>query len=131
VRFRSKIDTWLIVVLVLASLVPFWVAYEGWRVKHLELMLVGIIPFLTLIFVFPTEYWFEGDNLIVRGGVIRYTIDLRSITKVEPTRDLTSSPALSLDRLRIYTPTLALNVSPKEKEEFLAELKRRAPQLNR
>lgn len=118
------------VVLVLAALPPFWIAYEGWRVRHTELMLVGLIPFLTLIFVFPTEYWFEQDNLILRGGVIRYTIDVRSITKIERTRDLGSSPALSLDRLRIYTPTLAINISPAQKEEFLAELKRRAPHLD-
>ena len=67
-----------------------------------------------------THYTFVRDELIVRSGPFRWRIPLRDIKSVTPTRDMLSSPALSLDRLRIdYGKGRAVLVSPVDKDAFL------------
>jgi hypothetical protein len=66
---------------------------------------------------------------LLRSGPSRWTIPIRDIRSITPTRALTSSPALSLDRLRIeYSDGRVLLVSPREKETFLRDLQDRRTQ---
>ena len=63
------------------------------------------------------------ESLLIRFGCIRSRIPYNSIKKVVPTRNPISSPALSLDRLRIDTgDTLGTNISPADKSSFLKYL---------
>ena len=73
--------------------------------------------------LFPFYYEMEEESLLIRFGCIRSRIPYNSIKKVVPTRNPTSSPALSLDRLRIDTgDTLGTNISPADKSSFLKDL---------
>jgi hypothetical protein len=75
--------------------------------------------------VLPMRYAITDQHLVVRHGLVRQRIALRDITVVEPTRSPLSSPALSLDRLRIEFGTgffKSAMISPAAKSEFLAEL---------
>ena len=55
--------------------------------------------------------------------VFRWKININDITQIEPTHNPLSSPALSLDRLKIYYRkdgrVATVMISPKDKEGFL------------
>lgn len=73
-----------------------------------------------------TYYLFDGAELRVRCGPLRWQIPLDQIHNVEPTRNPMSSAALSLDRLRIdYGRGKFVLVSPADKAGFLRELNAR------
>ena len=76
-----------------------------------------------------TYYVIDTTSLIVRSGPFHWIVPLREIRSVQPTRDTHSGPALSFDRLRIeYGGGRVILISPREKEEFLADLARRGVQ---
>ncbi|WP_171258493.1 PH domain-containing protein, partial [Acinetobacter pittii] len=58
--------------------------------------------------------------------VFRWKININDITRIEPTHNPLSSPALSLDRLKIYYRkdgrVATVMISPKDKESFLNTL---------
>lgn len=128
--FRSKIDWWLAVLLAVAplvSLVATLMAPESGRLAGLSGTWVLAAVYLGL--VFPMRYGLTDRELIIRHGLVRRRIQLADITEVVPTHNPLSSPALSLDRLRItYGTGLFKNVmiSPADKAKFLVELALRA-----
>lgn len=92
--------------------------------------IAGVTLFiLTLLRVtaWPVRYVIDDEVLVVRSGFITYRIVLGSIVRVEPSRSWLSSPAWSLDRLRIVFRAgrgleTALMISPKDKDAFIASL---------
>jgi hypothetical protein len=132
-RFVSKRDGWLVAVLWGASLVDFAVAAMLW------LGPVGAPAFLPPLLVlagafqlqalYGTDYRFEDDALRIRASFFRWRVPLAAIDAVEPTRNPLSSPACSLDRLRIDYGGKRIMISPLDKAEFLRALVQRAPQL--
>ena len=127
--YRSKIDTWLMFVLVAAmaaasiSVVTALSARgsAGWWALFPALIGIG----LPLWVLTSTYYRFEDDVLIVRSGPFRWRVPVAKIKAVQATSNPLSSPALSLDRLRIeYGNGRSIMISPAEKEEFLADLER-------
>ena len=128
--FRSKVDWWLALVLLVApaiSLVGWFTAADAERwAASTGLLVLGAI-YLGLLF--PMKYGLTATHLVVRHGLVRQRIELAKITSVEPTRSPLSSPALSLDRLRITSGTgffKKVMISPAAKKEFLVELALRA-----
>jgi len=128
--FRSKVDWWLALILLVApaiSLVGWITAAESERWVASSGLLVLAAVYLGL--VFPMKYGLTDTHLVVRHGLVRQKIELAKITSVEPTRSPLSSPALSLDRLRITFGTgffKNVMISPAAKMEFLVELALRA-----
>jgi hypothetical protein len=128
-EFPSKIDWWLGALLG-GSAVPVGVAAfraflapaEGGPIVALVLLLIGCgLPLWVLS---STKYTIAAPLLLVRSGPFRWKIPLAEITKVTPTRNPLSSPALSLDRLRIeYGRGRVCMISPREKDAFLRELR--------
>ena len=133
-RYHSKTDLWLSLVLglsMLAALVGGIAAsleHGPLRAAQLGFVLLGVMGLLVWVRV-STHYTLEGRNLIVRSGPLHWTIDIDEITGIEKATGLMmarSSPALSLDRLRItYGAGKTLMISPAEKEKFLADLRAR------
>lgn len=79
-----------------------------------------------ILHLFATTYYtISGNELKVRSGfLINITIDINTITKITPTNNMLSAPALSLDRLEIfYNKYDSVMVSPENKEEFITKLK--------
>jgi hypothetical protein len=128
--FPSKVDWWLGLLLLVApliSLAGWFAAAEGERWAASSGLLVLAAAYLGL--VFPMRYGLTATHLVVRHGLVRQKIELSKITSVEPTRSPLSSPALSLDRLRITFGAgffKKVMISPAAKQEFLAELALRA-----
>lgn len=77
-------------------------------------------------FAHPVYYMLTDFELVVRSGFLQYRVPLASIVEVRPTRNPLSSPAWSLDRLRVEyrkgTKTRYLLISPEDKNAFLREL---------
>lgn len=126
--YASKIDWWLLAILVA---VIFVVILACWRIVVRSglsqwLVLVPIIIMgvgLPLWLLLTTRYILETDTLRVQSGPFRWKVFLREITGITLTRNPLSSPALSLDRLRIdYGSGRSIMISPREKEAFIREL---------
>ncbi len=131
VTFRSKVDTWLVVALVISSAAGLIaVLTVGISVSapvtlaSAAIVVLGIgLPMWVLL---ATTYTFTGTHLNVRSGPFRWRIPLNEIRSVTPTRNPLSSPALSLDRLRIeYGQGKSIMISPAPREEFMQELRKR------
>ena len=106
--FRSKVDWWIRVLLGLAIAGTF-VACGAVILERTDPIattvtilacIAGLALFLWVLF--GTVYTVDRGTLIVRAGPVRWKIPIDEITAVEATRSPLSSPALSLDRLRIH-----------------------------
>jgi len=129
--YRSKID-WIVSVPALALALALglsarmMLAHESGAGGPVVAFAVAVSLGLLLWTILGTSYLLDDERLRVRSGPFSWQIALRDIRSVAPTRDPRSSPALSLDRLRIeYGSERALMVSPRDKAGFLRDLERR------
>lgn len=126
--YPSKIDWWLGAILVLAPLASISglaIAISSGRGVGTAVAGVATFAAIYIGLVFPTRYGIDHRHLIVRHGLVRRRIPLLAITEVAPTRNLLSSPALSLDRLRITfggAVSRSVMISPADRAGFLATL---------
>ena len=132
--YRSKIDWWVALLLCLPPVAAIAVcvalALDGktsglpWGVASVVLVFVvygGL--------VFPMRYGLGDTHLLVRFGLCRQRIPLTDISEVHPTRSPLSSPALSLDRLRVRFGQgffKAVTISPADRNRFLDDLAQKA-----
>lgn len=127
--YKSKLDAWLAIVLVVAMTVSLGAGISSlastdrltaW-ITLIILASVGVgLPFWL---VSSTRYVIDGDHLRVYSGPFRWRVPLATITNIAPSRNPLSSPALSLDRLRIdYGRGQQLLISPRDKEGFLTAI---------
>ena len=132
--FESKVDVWLQVLFVICiaycGITCFSMMREpldnaGWFTIGATL-LVGIA--FPIWLYFSTKYVVDQRECRVSSGPFRWVINLDEIEDVTPTTNVLSSPALSLDRLRItYADGKTIMVSPEDKKGFIAALKRESP----
>jgi hypothetical protein len=129
IKYPSKIDLKLLVfvdAVLMASLV-------------LMIYLQSIAGIITLVLtsafvihIFVTTYYVITDDnyLIVKSGLlINKKISIQDITSIKESNSILSSPALSFDRIEIKYKDGAILISPKEKENFIQELKTRNPSI--
>jgi Bacterial PH domain len=136
--YKSKKDTWLIVVIMASMLVTvvagaalILFAPAIWlRSIGLVIMCASLIPILLTT---PVSYTVDRGSLHVRGGYMHWTIPLQNILAVRPSRVWLASPALSMDRLEIeykdWEGTSLLLISPERTDQFLDELAGLDPEL--
>lgn len=126
----SKVDAWLVLVTALTvatSAIAAWVMIREGGVPAVVMVPVTLVlgAGLPLWVLLGTRYELTPGRLLIRCGPFRWTVPLSEIRAVEPTRNPLSSPALSLDRLRIdYGRGSSVMISPRDKARFLAELDR-------
>ncbi|MBD1391478.1 PH domain-containing protein [Mucilaginibacter glaciei] len=101
--------------------------------KYLSgIIATAVISIVVLPMLLNTKYTITGDGkLYVRcGWIVNIEMDIQSIRKLEDTRSVLSSPALSLNRIEIfYNKFDSVMVSPKNKAEFVTELQRIKPSI--
>ena len=128
-RFKSKVDAWialLIAAVVLMDIAFIYIfALSGGGLAERSgvfLTLVGVLILLSWL-TLRTYYAVVDDTLKVVCGPFRWKIPVADIHSVTPTRSLWSSPALSLDRLRIeYGEGRWIMVSPADQRGFLGAI---------
>ena len=129
--YRSKKDTWLVVVIATsviltllagATLILFGEAIWQ-RVLGIVIMIASLIPVLLTT---PVSYTIDGSSLHIRAGYKHWTIPLQNVIAVRPSRDWIASPALSMNRLEIeykdWEGNSFIFVSPEKADHFLNEL---------
>jgi hypothetical protein len=139
-RYPSKVDTWLAALLIvlvlggLGTLVGGVIALVHGSIAG-ALINLGIGVFLLGLLglvVYPVHYTLSASELKIRHGVMTTTIALKDISAAYPSKNPISSPALSLDRLRIdYDGGVGFAmISPRDKQAFLRDLADRAEHLS-
>ena len=124
-RFKSKIDRWLLFLLI--AIMVFEVVVMGVAATQVNnpreatVLIVAAVVIVALIgsMLVGTHYTVTGDTLRIACGPFRWKVPIDSIESVEATRSPLSSPALSLDRLRIHYGKRRIMVSPSDKAGFL------------
>ncbi|MHB8206035.1 PH domain-containing protein [Mucilaginibacter sp.] len=88
-------------------------------------IMLGVVFIFILHLFFNTYYTISGNELKIKCGfIINKTIDISTIKKIEPSRNMLSSPALSMDRLEIfYNQYDSVLISPEDKAGFIERLK--------
>lgn len=126
--YKSKTDAWLVAVLALAIAVSLsasaTVMLAGgsatWWVVGVTVALGIGLPLWVLL---GTDYRLESGQLHVRSGPFNWRIPVATITNIVPTSNPLSSPALSLDRLRIeYENGKTIMISPRDRDRFLRDM---------
>jgi hypothetical protein len=125
--FRSKVDRWLVLILAASALLVL--VGVGAAARTGEMSLAGAAATVLVaagipVWIFTTtRYDLSGGTLLVRSGPFRWSIPVADIKSITPTNNPLSSPALSLDRLRIeYGQGRAVMISPNDKDAFLRVL---------
>ncbi len=124
-RFKSKVDRWLLYLLIAVMVFEVVVmsvaatqtdtALEATTLVMAALVIVGLLGSMLI----GTHYTVDGNTLRIACGPFRWKVPVDAIESVEPTRNPLSSPALSLDRLRIQYGRRRILVSPADKAGFL------------
>lgn len=129
--FRSKIDRWLIIVIVAGLLAELGVIVALAAQLRQPLVVTGLVLVSLLAAAFVawivlgTNYRVGHGVLTIAAGPVRWRIPLTDIASVERTRAAWSSPALSLDRLLIrYGKNRCVMVSPADRRGFLRAIGR-------
>ncbi|WP_368678688.1 PH domain-containing protein [Acinetobacter lactucae] len=133
-KFRSKIDWWLLLIFIVTTAIIVMKIYEVNHNYSLasnfpHLIFYSLIILIIWLPIFNTYYVVENNTLIIKSLVFRWKININDITQIEPTHNPLSSPALSLDRLKIYYmkngEVTSVMISPKDKETFLQAINKR------
>ncbi len=121
--FKSKVDWWLLLILILACLLVTSVIF--WEFNWVSFILALTVDFFILDILFNTYYTVSGSELIVKSGIfIKFSIDIKSIRSIVRTNSILSAPALSIDRICIkYNRYDEIIISPKDLEGFINRLK--------
>jgi len=133
-KFTSKIDWWLLLILIIVTVSIISKIYKAHHSYSLAsnftyLVIYSLIIFLMWMPVFNTYYVVDQNKLIIKSMVFRWKINIDDITKIEETHNPLSSPALSLDRIKIYYfkngSVNSIMISPKDKEGFFQAINKR------
>jgi membrane protein YdbS with pleckstrin-like domain len=124
-RFKSKVDRWLlfllVAVMVFEVVIMSIAATQLGSPRESIILIVAALAIVALIgsMLVGTHYTVSGNTLRVACGPFRWKVPIDAIQSVEATRSPLSSPALSLDRLRIQYGKRRIMVSPSDKTGFL------------
>ena len=130
-RFESKRDLWLLVLLRVMPLVLLLVIADVWYLQHHDLRGPIAGAFILIVFeVFffesilrSTYYVIDAGTLVIRSSLFSWRVPIAEIRSITPTGSALSSPALSLDRLRIEYGAKAIMVSPEDPKRFIDSLR--------
>lgn len=136
ITFPTKVDAWLLLVIVGAFVATLDSVYSAYRTDPAEarvaLLISGATWALVTALCVPCDYTLAEDQLIVRGGILRYRIPYADITDIAPSREIWAAPAMSLQRVKISHGRFeAMLISPRERERFIAELEKRVQAARR
>lgn len=136
-RFESKRDPWLVLVVRLMPVVVLFVVADAWYLQHHDLrgpIIGAFILILAELFFFEsvlrsTYYEIDGGTLVIRSSMLTWRVPIAEIRAITPTRSALSSPALSLDRLRIEYGRKSILVSPEDRHRFIEMLRSKNPSI--
>ena len=128
-KFKSKIDLWLVVLLVLIFGFQLTQLASGQKWATF-IFTLSVGAFIVHLFA-NTFYEIENDKLRIKSGfLVNSLIEIKNIKKISETFNVMSSPALSLDRIEIfYGKNNSILISPKDKSGFFEAIKSINPEV--
>ena len=126
--YKSKVDSWLLAVLISAMALCIYASVTVLRSGSpatwwILLITVSVGVGLPLWLLVATHYTLDSKLLLVQSGPFKWRVPVAEVTNITPTKNPLSSPALSLDRLRIdYGRGNMVMISPRDREQFLRDL---------
>ncbi|HTG36951.1 MAG TPA: PH domain-containing protein [Thermoanaerobaculia bacterium] len=138
ITFPSKIDRWIVwltaIPLTISAAAVTSALLAGPPLPAAFLM-VGLEVLIVAFMVWTcrgTRYLVTDREVIARSGPFRWRIEIAGIESIRPSKNLLSSPAMSLDRLEIrYGGGRRLLISPKDRAGFLEAVVARSRSLTR
>lgn len=127
--YKSKIDWYFF----LPFLFPIFLLVKGIIDGNYFTVTVMAAGLFLIGYLFKkTEYIVSGNKLKIKCFfIVNANIDINGIRKIEKTRSLLSSPALSMDRIIIYYNKFDdITISPKEKQAFVDDLLKINPNID-
>ena len=131
-RYRTKVDTLIAILLVGAVAFPIAIAVVGYLrigpslAVWLPLSIAAMMIVIICVMAVPTRYEVTPDRLVIRSGLLRWEVPLAEIVSVTPTSNPLSSPAWSLERLEVKWMragcTRSILISPQRAAEFLRDM---------
>lgn len=137
-RFYSKKGLFIGAILwgTIAFLIGAFFVLPGGPEGKGETVTAVIICSLTIAFIlwlwFATYYEIIGNHLRIVAGPFRskIDIDIMEIKSIRPSRNIVSSPALSINRLEVlYGKWGIVLISPKNQEQFCEKLQKINPKI--
>ena len=93
-------------------------------------MLLVIFWVVCIYFLFSIRYILDEKELKVKSLFYSRSYPIDMFQRIEYTRNPLSAPAASLDRLELfYSKNDSIIISPKQKEEFVAEMQKLNPNI--
>ena len=87
-EYRSKVDTWIVVVLLCAAILAVVAVLPSLREGQSLPLVVVALPFLFVLWLaMTTRYVFSESDLLVTAGPFRWRIPLAQITAITPTKN--------------------------------------------
>lgn len=140
---RSKLDRFFIQFILISIIIIgdvlfmplFFIDIQGELYTVLILTVIFLVLTSFILWVsFSVKYVFNHDYLIVKAGPFRSRIPYEKITKVTDTKAIFTGYRVlsSRDAIEIFYKHAvfgSVKVSPKNKEELVAELQKRNPKL--
>lgn len=133
--FKSKIDAWLVVLVVGAAVLPvaagLWLLMHGQVGGVLLLLMWGVVTSVVVAALsFPLRYTLRADHLHIQSGWLKWEVPYRTLVRAVSSRNPLSAPAWSLDRLRLdYAAGGFILISPDDRAAFMQELAASCPHL--
>lgn len=137
-RFPSKVDWWLPVLMLAAVVGPLIsIVFGGSRhtpftpATTLILAVSLVLPAGLLVWMLvDTAYVIDGEDLRVHCGPIRVVVPIASITRIERGSSIGSGLTLSLSRIAVhYGRFKEVLISPADRRGFIAAIVARVPDV--
>lgn len=120
--YRSKVDSWLLILILVAWGIPLTLIVVN-EFSAVKFSIVLFMLIFTLLLLFGIKYTIEGKVLRVHYSFFySERINIDEITEIANTHTLLSTPAASLDRVKITYGKKYVILSPKDKQMFVKQL---------
>ena len=136
--FPSKRDGWIIgliwgslLISVVGGIIPLALPGNSWLEAILVVAVLVAMDGLMLWVLYGTGYRVTRDLLLIRCGPFSFRVPLADIESIVPGNSILSSPACSIDRLKIVYGFSQQNImiSPADKPGFLSAIVEQCPTL--
>ncbi|GIN84135.1 hypothetical protein J6TS2_05210 [Heyndrickxia sporothermodurans] len=137
-RFYSKkgpiitLITWFLLIILLGSIIALLISGIN-DPDSLFGLIILIVSFIFILWLWFNTYYevTKTNELKVVAGPFKYAlIEIHSIKGIERTKNIVSSPALSMDRIEIhYNKWHTIIISPKHEKQFIEKLQNINPEI--
>lgn len=130
-RFRSKVDWWLPAAAIVAGGLPILIGILSQSIPLLAGCLTILFVMVCVLPLFSISYIIDGKQLEVRCFyIMKESFSIDKIVRIEKSNTILSSPAASLDRMRLtFSDGKTLVISPANRKGFIDTLKTINPKI--